>query len=517
MSLLTFFKTNEEKAQLEAINNYYAVISFKPDGTILDANQNFLHTLGYEDANEIIGKHHQIFCDKTFSNSKEYAAFWNDLNKGMVRTSEFRRIKKNGDSIFIQASYSPVKDNKGKVYKIIKFAQDITEKKLENLYFSEQINAISKSHAVIEFDMNGKILNANDNFLKSFDYQLNEILGKHHDIFCEESFKNSNEYKLFWQKLNEGKFDSAQYLRIGKNKKEIWIQATYNPIMGIDNKPIKVVKYATDITERKKMLIEIEKNIKKLTKSLDNLSNASVSMSKDAEITMDGSQEVSSSITQINHSVSNITKKVETMLSSITDIADSSSKGKRVAIEAQEQSKNTTNAMLKLDTESQKIGETINIITQIAFQTNILSLNAAVEAATAGEAGKGFAVVAAEVRNLATRSNDAAKQITEAITLIQSLVKNSLESINSIDSTIEEITSMSTHISDSIIEQKTISNEVSHITSQTNKEINEISNTMANVSKSAQSTGKESKETLEASEELIKVSNELISILKALK
>ena len=107
----------------------------------------------------------------------------------MVRTSEFKRIKKNGDSIFIQASYSPVKDNKGKVYKIIKFAQDITEKKLENLYFSEQINAISKSHAVIEFDMNGKILNANDNFLKSFDYQLNEIVGKHHSIFCEESFK----------------------------------------------------------------------------------------------------------------------------------------------------------------------------------------------------------------------------------------------------------------------------------------------------------------------------------------
>ena len=517
MSLFTFLKTKEEKAQLNAINNYYGVISFKADGTILDANQNFLNTLGYEKASEIIGKHHKIFCDSTLVNSKEYTDFWNNLNKGIVQTSEFRRIKKDGTSIFIQASYTPIKDNNGKVYKVIKFAQDITERKLENLYYSEQIKAIGKSQAVIEFDMDGTIINANDNFLNLLGYKLDEVKGKHHNIFCEESFKNSNEYKQFWSKLNEGIFDSGQYLRIGKNKKEVWIQATYNPIMGIDNKPIKVVKYATDITTHKNMMIEIEKNVAKLNKSLDNLSNASITMSEDAQTTMNGSELVSSSLTQINQSVSNVTKKVEAMLSSIIDIVDSSSKGKKVALEAQEQSKNTTEAILKLDSESQKIGETINIITQIAFQTNILSLNAAVEAATAGEAGKGFAVVAAEVRNLATRSNDAAKQITEAISLIQSLVKNSLDSINKIDSTIEEITNMSTHISDAILEQKTISNEVSHITLQTSKEINEISNTMENVSKSAQSTGNEANQTLEASEELIKVSTELISILKALK
>ncbi|MDD2894842.1 MAG: PAS domain-containing methyl-accepting chemotaxis protein [Aliarcobacter sp.] len=516
MSLFTFLKTKEEKAQLNAINNYYGVISFKADGTILDANQNFLDTLGYEKASEIIGKHHKIFCDTALTNSKEYTDFWNNLNKGIVQTSEFRRIKKNGQSIFIQASYTPIKDNNGKVYKVIKFAQDITEKKLENLYFSEQIKAIGKSQAVIEFDMEGKILNANDNFLNLLGYKLDEVIGKHHSIFCEETLKHSNEYKQFWEKLNEGNFDSGQYLRIGKNKKEVWIQATYNPIMGLDNKPIKVVKYATDITERKKMIFDIERNVQKLTNSLDKLLNASESMSQSAENTMNGSKEVSISTMQINQAVSDVSEKIENMLSSITTIADSSEKGEKIASEAQSQSKSTTTSMMRLSEESTKIGETVNIITQIAFQTNILSLNAAVEAATAGEAGKGFAVVAAEVRNLANRSNDAAKAITDAITLIQSLVKSSLTSINSIDKTIEEIASMSGSISNSIQKQQITSNELASTTLEVSQAVNEITRTMSGVSDSAQTSGEESKETLIATKELIKVSSELINTLKAL-
>jgi methyl-accepting chemotaxis protein len=517
MSLFSFSnkKNKEEKAQLNAIDEHFAVISFSPEGIILDVNQNFLDALGYTE-NEVLGKHHKIFCDSKLVNSKEYSDFWDDLKKGTVQTSEFKRIRKDGHSIFIQASYTPIKDNSGKVYKVIKFAQDVTAKKLEDLYYRGQIQAIGKSQAIIEFDMNGIILNANENFLNAIGYTLEEIKTKHHSIFCEESYKNSNEYKDFWEKLNNGEFESGEFLRIGKNNKKVYIQATYNPIMDIDNKPFKVVKYATDITLRKNMMFNIQDNVQKLNKSLNHLSNTSNSMSKDAEKSMNGSQEVSVSIEQMNQAVNDLTEKIESMLSSITSIATAATNGEKIALGAREQSKSTSSAIIKLNQESSKIGETINLITQIAFQTNILSLNAAVEAATAGEAGRGFAVVAAEVRNLATRSNEAAKEITSAIESIQSLVKNSLESINSVDSTIEEISSMSSSISKSILEQKTISNQLASTALQTSKGLNEISSSMINVSQSAQNTRDEAMETKNASDELISVSTELISTLKAL-
>ena len=517
MSLFSFSNKNnkEEKAQINAIDEHFAVISFSPDGIILDANQNFLNALAYSE-NEILGKHHKMFCDSKLINSKEYSDFWDNLKKGNVQTSEFKRIRKDGKSIFIQASYTPIRDSSGKVYKVIKFAQDVTAKKLEDLYYKGQIEAIGKSQAIIEFDMNGTILNANDNFLNTIGYSLDEIKGKHHSMFCEESYKNSDEYKDFWKKLNDGKYDAGQYLRIGKNNKQVWIRATYNPILDIDDKPFKVVKYATDITLRKNMMFNIQDNVKKLNKSLNHLSNASNSMSNDAETSMNGSQEVSVSIEQMNQAVNDLSEKIESMLSSITSIADAATNGEKIALGAREQSKSTSSAIIKLNQESSKIGETINLITQIAFQTNILSLNAAVEAATAGEAGRGFAVVAAEVRNLATRSNEAAKEITSAIESIQSLVKNSLESINNIDSTIEEISSMSSNISKSIIDQKTISNQLASTALQTSKGLNEITNSMINVSKSTQNTRNEAIETKDASDELITVSTELISTLKAL-
>ena len=333
MSLFSFSKNKEEKAQLSAIDEHFAVISFSPDGIILEANQNFLNTLGYTE-NEVLGKHHKIFCDAKLVNSKEYSDFWHELKKGTAQTSEFKRIKKDGHSIFIQASYTPIKDNSGKVYKIIKFAQDVTAKKLEDLYFKGQIQAIGKSQAIIEFDMNGIILNANENFLKAIDYSLDEIKGKHHSMFCEESYKNSNEYKDFWEKLNNAEFQSGEFLRIGKDGKKVYIQATYNPIIDIDNKPFKVVKYATEITAKKNTMFSIQKNIEKLNKSLNHLSGASNSMSIDAENSMKGSQEVSVSIEQMDQAVNDLSEKIEIMLSSITSIANAAANGEKIALGA---------------------------------------------------------------------------------------------------------------------------------------------------------------------------------------
>ncbi|AXH10387.1 chemotaxis protein [Malaciobacter halophilus] len=513
---MTLFTSKENKAKLKALEENYAIIRFKPDGTIIDANKNFLDTLGYK-LDEIQGKHHSIFCDKNYCNSNEYKTFWKSLNEGETKTSEFKRFKKNNEAIYIQASYTPIKNKNQEVYEVVKFAQDITQRKIKTLDYTGQVEAISKSQAVIEFNMQGVILNANENFLNTLGYKLSEIQGKHHSIFCEESYKNSKDYKDFWAKLNSGQYDSGIYLRLGKNNKKVWIQATYNPILDVDNKPFKVVKYATDITRRKNLIFDIDENVQKLTASLNNLSSAADSMSKGAQITKDGSQEISVSITQINEAVNDVSSKIQTMLNSIKEISITSSKAEEITKIAQEQSKETTNAMMKLNEESEKIGETITLITQIAFQTNILSLNAAVEAATAGEAGKGFAVVAQEVRNLANRSDDAAKEITQAVELIQTLVKNSLESISNIDGTIEEITSMSTNISSSMSKQENISKDLANIAQEASQGVNEVTNSMNSVSNSAQNSGEKAKETLSATNELINVSSKLISILQQLK
>lgn len=237
-----------KNAVKNAINEHYAVISFKVDGTIKDANEKFLNLFGYK-LDEIVDKHHKIFCEEEYIKSNEYKKFWNDLSNGKVQTEEFKRIKKNGESVFIQASYQPLKNEYNQVFEILKFAQDITNRKLQSLNYEAQINAINKSQATIEFDTNGIILTANDNFLKSMGYELNELIGKHHSIFCEKDYINSNEYKTFWERLKEGTFDTGKYIRVAKNGKKVWIQATYTPILDINNKPIKIVKFAQDITK----------------------------------------------------------------------------------------------------------------------------------------------------------------------------------------------------------------------------------------------------------------------------
>ncbi|AYJ79724.1 chemotaxis protein [Aliarcobacter cryaerophilus ATCC 43158] len=510
-----FFNNKNDKILSEAINNNYAVIYFKPDGTVIKANEIFLKTMGYS-LEEIVGKHHSIFCEDKFTNTQEYKDGWNNLRAGKTLTAEFQRVKKDKSLIFLRASYMPVIEN-GKVLEVIKLAQDITKNRLKNLFFIGQVKAINKSNAVIEFDMNGNILNANDNFLNTLGYKKEDIIGKHHSIFCEESYKNSNEYKEFWKKLNRGEFDSGEYLRIGKNGNHIWIQASYNPIFDMDGKAFRVVKYATDITHRKNTMFEVEKEIKEFSNSLNTLLSTSINMLKDAKFSNENSQNATNSSQNINSLIQDLSNKIDEMQQAIVDIASKTSKNEQIAQEANIQSKHTATAMIKLNEESQKIGETVNIISQIAFQTNILSLNAAVEAATAGEAGKGFAVVAQEVRNLASRSDDAAKNITERIALIQNLVKNSLDSIHEIDETISDISTISKEISVSMSEQKQNSSIVSQNAKDGSKSLNEVTKNMQDVVLSTENTLIEAQKTQDSSNSLVDISNKLIKTLQELK
>ncbi|VAW95210.1 Methyl-accepting chemotaxis sensor/transducer protein [hydrothermal vent metagenome] len=251
-------------SQIAAIGRSQAVIEFNMDGTIIQANDNFLNTLGYS-LDEIQGKHHRIFVEPEYAQSPEYARFWEKLNAGEYEAARYKRIGKGGKEIWIEASYNPIFDVNGKPFKVVKYATDVTESMRREADHSAQIDAIRKSQAVIEFNMDGTIIQANDNFLNTVGYSLDEVQGKHHRMFVEHDYAQSVEYTQFWENLSTGKFAAARYKRLGKGGREIWIQASYNPIFNLNGKPFKVVKYATDVTVE----VEKEREVARLKSAVD--------------------------------------------------------------------------------------------------------------------------------------------------------------------------------------------------------------------------------------------------------
>jgi methyl-accepting chemotaxis protein len=243
----------ELAATVAAIGKSQAVIEFQMDGTILTANDNFLNAMGYT-LDEVKGRHHSMFVDETLRQSGEYREFWARLNRGEYQAAEYKRFGKGGREVWIQASYNPILDLHGKACKVVKYATDVTRQKQVFADYSGQISAISKSQAVIEFQMDGTILAANENFLNTLGYALDEVKGRHHSMFVDETFRQSGEYREFWIRLNRGEYQAAEYKRIGKGGREVWIQASYNPILDLNGKPCKVVKYATDVTPQKQAL-----------------------------------------------------------------------------------------------------------------------------------------------------------------------------------------------------------------------------------------------------------------------
>jgi methyl-accepting chemotaxis protein len=261
---------HELEATVAAIGKSQAVIEFKMDGTVVTANDNFLNALGYT-LDEVKGRNHSMFVDEVFRQSAEYREFWAKLNRGEFQAAEFKRIGKGGREVWIQASYNPILDLNGKPFKVVKFAADVTAQKLINVDYAGQIGAIGKSQAVIEFKMDGIIVAANDNFLKTLGYTLDEVKGRHHNIFVDEAHRHSSEYQEFWAKLNRGEYQAGEYKRIGKGGREVWIQGSYNPILDLNGKPFKVVKYATDVTDQMQTKLEVEMMAEREKKAADEL------------------------------------------------------------------------------------------------------------------------------------------------------------------------------------------------------------------------------------------------------
>ncbi|WEZ86544.1 PAS domain-containing methyl-accepting chemotaxis protein [Pseudomonas sp. NyZ480] len=357
------------EAKLAAISRSMAIIEFEPDGTILDANEQFCRAMGYS-AEELRGKHHRLFCDPGYAQSAEYQQLWRELGQGKAISGTFERINKAGEEVWLEASYMPVLDDQQQVTSVLKVAADISQRVKDEHESESLITALGRSMAVIEFTPQGRVIKANPNFLNTMGYRLEEVVGRHHGLFCLPHERESAEYREFWASLNRGEYHSHRFERVNKQGQTVYLEASYNPIFDSNGRLYKVVKFASDITAQ----------ISTQQSAAEAAHASSVQTDACARKGTEVVQQTVEVIEQISQDLNDAARNIDAV-----------------------------------SRQSDVIGQIVLTIRGIADQTNLLALNAAIEAARAGDQGRGFAVVADEVRSLAARTSKATLEIVDVV------------------------------------------------------------------------------------------------------
>ncbi len=548
-------KNADYEGQLAALSRIQAVAEFDLKGNILKVNENFTKAVGYAES-EIIGKHHSMFVDAAQKSSAEYQAFWEKLASGKAEANVYKRVAKDGKEIWMQANYNPILDLHGKPFKVVKYATDVTKYKMIDADNEGQLTAIKKIQGVIEFDMTGKVTRVNANFANVTGYSEAEIVGNHHSMFVDSAFKASHEYKAFWEKLARGEADTGQYKRVGKGGKEVWLQASYNPILDMNGKPFKVVKFATDITDQHAAAASLESAVQETQAiiesakagdlssrvSLDGKTGAIASLCDGVNALMDKMTEVIAQVreagetintaaTEIASGNNDLSSRTEQQASSLEETASSmeelastvkqnaenakqanqlAAAASGVAVKGGQVVGNVVTTMADINSSARKIEDIISEIDGIAFQTNILALNAAVEAARAGEQGRGFAVVAGEVRNLAQRSASAAKEIKELISDSVGKVQVGTKLVEDAGNTMQEIVSSVQRVTD-------IMGEISAASSEQSTGIDQVNNAITSMDEVTQQNAALVEQAAAAAESLVEQAASLMDTVGAFK
>ena len=574
-------QSQQRNEQLQAaIDTGFAAIEFLSDGTILTANANFCKVMEYSE-DEVVGKHHRIFCDPKYTNSAEYANFWAELAQGNINAGEFERVTKEGKRVWLNASYTPVKDADGHVLKVTKIATDITDMVAARLQGENVKAAVDTGWAFIEFDPDGTIVSVNRNFLSVLGYsEEKEVVGQHHQIFCEEEYARSGAYKKFWSDLAAGQIQSGEFKRQTRTGEEVWINASYTPVKDFNGNVVKVIKIATDISALKMPILQVRDIIASMAQgdltrqfdmtaegyvqemgdalnvAIENLNALLGNIGKNAGLVADSSSgvleksegaknntaEVASAIAQMAKGAQDqalktdeSSKLVEQVKASSSDMEEKANSIYRTAEKGQQRCENglktiknlisnmggindsakvTSESISILTQRAEEIGRTLKVITDIAAQTNLLALNAAIEAARAGDAGRGFAVVAEEIRKLAEDSRRSAIDIEKIIGDVQKDTQSASKAIDTMSSSVKDGSAATQEASDIFEEIAQASSDTLNFSKEIQQATSAQKASIDTVAKNIEQIVVVAEETAAGSEEVASSSQQLNSSMK---
>ncbi len=525
-----------------AISSRTPMIEYDLEGNILGANDTWERATGFK-VSEVRGKHHRMFVPAEERDTPEYRAFWEKLRQGEVQSAVYRRVAKDGRPIWVEATFYPVRNLFGRLSKVVTCIVDITERMTALADGAGQLAAINKAQCVVDLDMKGLVLGANENFLRVFGYSLDELKGQHHDVLVDVSEREKAEYRALWSKLARGEYESGKFRRRSRDGREIWVQASYNPILDAAGKPFKIVGYATDITMRVQLAEQLRNAVAQtqsvvtsaaagdltrripmegktgelatLSSGVNSLIDVMASLVQQIQATAgevqsaadaisDGNQNLSRRTDEQAASLEETASSMEEMATTVKQTADNASHANQLAIAACGQAEkggavvgSAVAAMTGINAASGKIADIIGVIDSIAFQTNLLALNAAVEAARAGEQGRGFAVVASEVRSLAGRSATAAREI-------KALIEDSVAKIAEGSRLVDESGHTLTGIVDAVRKVAAIVAEIAAASREQSSGIEQVNKAVSRMDEGTQQNAAMVEEAASASEAIVR-------------